>query len=233
MLRNTFSQIVEMVRDECAISSASSRGNDQLQYIQRLVKRQYEFLCDEHDWGFLHVTNDDATKILQAGERFYDFPVRMQMGNTLKADMFYANVWIPLIYGIEPEDYNSMNPELNQRSDPVIKWRMYDENQFEVWPMPASNGNKVRFRGKRLPEPLVSDTSRADMDDMLIVLYVSAEILAKQKSADSELKLAAAQRRLIQLKMRYTGRNVVRLGMGTNPADTRGWPRIRVFQGNP
>lgn len=233
MLRQTFGQLKEMVRDECAISSNSSRGNDQLGYIERLIKRHYESLCDEHDWTFLHVTNDDATKVLEAGQRFYDFPVAMDLRNTISADTFYGNVWVPLIYGIDMQDYTAMNPELNQRADPQIKWRVYTERQFEVWPMPASNGNKIRFTGKRLPERLVGDQSRADMDDQLLALYVSAEILTKQESGDAEIKLAAAQARLAKLKALYSGRSLARMGMGTNPADQRGWPRIRVFQGNP
>lgn len=228
-LRTTFEQLTEMVFDECATSSATSRNNDNRAYVQRLLKRHYEFLCDEHDWGFLHVTNDDATKELQAGERFYDYPVGMGLNNTMRADTFYGNVWVPLTYGIDMENYTSMNPETDQRADPQTNWRIYTDRQFEVWPMPASNGNLVRFTGKKLPEALVGDTSRADMDDHLLVLYVAAEVTAKKDSKDSALKLAAAQRRLGQLKMMYTARLRVRMGMGSNPEDQRGFPRIRAF----
>lgn len=204
-------------------------GNDNRAYLQRLLKRQYEFLCDEFDWSFLHIGNDDATKTLQAGERFYDFPVKMDLKNTVLADTFYGNVWVPLVYGIDMQNYTSMNPELNQRADPQTNWRVYSDRQFEVWPMPASNGKLVRFTGKKLPEVLVGDTSRADMDDLLIVLYVAAEVLAKQSSKDGELKLAAAKQRMQQMRAAYGSRSKVRIGMGRNPQDQRGWPRIRAF----
>lgn len=230
MLRTTFGQLVEMLEDECGISSASSRGNDNRAYLQRLIKRQYEFLCDENDWTFLHIGNDEATKTLQAGEQFYDFPTAMGgANNTIKAETFYGNVWVPLIYGITPADYTAMNPATNQRADPQIKWRIYSDRQFEVWPMPATNGSLVRFSGRKNPEPLVSDTSRADMDDQLIVLYCAAEVLAKQNQKDADLKLAAAKARLIQMKAGYTDRTRVRMGMGCHGDDQRGWPRIRAF----
>lgn len=228
-LRTTFEQLTEMVFDECGSSSATSRNNDNRAYVQRLIKRHYEFLCDDHDWAFLHITNDDATKTLQAGENHYDFPVAMDLKNTLQADTYYGNVWVPLIYGIDMQDYTAMNPETDQRADPQIKWRIYNDRQFEVWPMPASDGNKVRFKGKKLPEALVGDTSCADMDDHLLVLYVASEVVAKKDGKDAQLKIAAAQRRLAQMKAMYTDRTRVRMGMGANPADQRGWPRIRAF----
>lgn len=241
-LRTTLGQAVEMLRDECGISSASSRGNDNLAYLQRLIKRYYETLVDDFDWAFLRVGDEEATKILEAGERYYDFPVEMDIEKTINAYIFYGNVWVPMIYGIEPTDYNSMNPELNQRADPAIKWRIRNESQFEVWPLPAStgayvadgpaqtiSGPLVRFTGRRRAERLTGNDSRMDMDDQVVVLYCAAEVLAKQGQKDAEAKLAAANKRLATLRAGYSDRRKVRIGMGENPADQRGWPRIRAF----
>lgn len=220
---------MEMLRDECGISSASSRGSDNLAYLQRIIARHYEFLVDEADWSFLRVDDDAATKELEAGSRYYDFPDIMDLKYTLTADHFYGNVWVPLDYGIGPSDYNAMNPETDQRADPQIKWRIKDDRQFEVWPMPASNGNLVRFRGRRKPTLLTSDDSRADMDDQLIVLYAAAEVQAKKSVKDADLKLAAAKQRLIQMKRLYVDRTKVRIGMAERVDPQRGWPRIRAY----
>lgn len=225
----TLGQLVEMVRDECGISSNSSRGNDQLGYITRLIKRQYEFLCDEYDWSFLRVDNDEATKTLEAGERYYDFPVEMDTKNTIECWHFYGNVWVKLDYGITMEDYTAMNPETDQRGDPTLKWRIKDGDQFEVWPLPASDGNLVRFTGTRRPTPLTANNSRCDMDDLCVVLFVAAEILAKQDQKDAPLKLAAAKARLAKMKALYVGRARVRMGLGEVDNAQRGWPRIRAF----
>lgn len=229
-LRTTFGQIVEMVRDECGMSSASSRGQDNLAYVQRLVKRHYETLGDEFDWTFLRVDNDDATKDLQAGERYYDFPVVMDQRNTIECWTFYGNVWVPLDYGITMQNYTSMNPETNQRGDPQTNWRIKSDRQFEVWPLPAANTNKVRFTGKKKQEALTGDTSRADMDDQLIVLSVSAEILSKKGGKDAEVKIAALTQRRISMRALYSDRDKVRIGMGESVNDSqRRWPRIRAF----
>lgn len=218
-----------MLRDECGTSSNSSRGTDNLAYLQRLIARTYEFLVDEYDWSFLRIDNDEATKELEAGERYYDFPVAMDMKDAIHADHFYGNVWVPLDYGIDMSDYTAMNPETNQRADPAIKWQVKNERQFEVWPMPASTGNLVRFRGRRLPERLTADDSRADMDDQLIVLYAAAEVLSKKGQKDAELKLAAAKQRMMQMKAAYSSKLKVRIGMAERLDPQRGWPRIRAF----
>jgi len=226
----TLQQLVEMVRDECALSSSSSRGIDHLAYIKRLLKRHYEELCDSFDWTFLRVDNDDAEKVLQAGERFYDFPVKMDMKTTVDCWHFYGNVWVKLDYGIGPMEYTAMNPDTNQRAVPLLKWRASGDNQFEVWPEAASNTDKVRFTGKRKPNPLVSDSDACDMDDILLVLSVSSEILGKQGSKDAPIKADAMSKRMGVMRRLYSDRRKVRMGMGAPSDGTgRGWPRVRAF----
>lgn len=234
MRGTTRGQLVEMLRNECGISSASSVGNDNLSYLQQLIDRHYEFLADDYDWPFLRVDNDDATKTLQAGDRYYDFPVAMDLESTLSADTFYGNIWTPLDYGIGPEEYTAMNSEANQRADPQLKWRIKDGDQFEVWPMPATNGSLVRFKGRRRRTVLVGDTSRCDVDDMLVVLYAAAEILSKQNQRDAAVKLDAAKQRLIQCRGASADRRKVRIGMNGDSGNwQRGFPRIRAFPATP
>lgn len=246
----TYEQLIEMVRDETAISSNTSRGMDNLPYIQRLIKRYYETLCDNFDWAFLRVDDLDATKAIQAGERYYDFPVAMDIHDTIDCYVFWGNVWLPLEYGIGPLEYSAYNSDVNSvRADPILKWKIRNDRQFEVWPIPASTGAidldaqpvptitspVVRFTGRRRPTPLVNLTDRCDMDDQVLVLHVAAEILAKQKSEDAPIKLAAAKERLAELREGYSDRRVVRIGMGEDQRDalSRGWPRIRVYPATP
>lgn len=243
-LRSTRVQVVEMLRNECGISSNSSRGNDNLAYLHQLINRHYEAACDEFDWTFLRVDDLDATKVLQAGSRYYDFPVEMDFSKTVTMWNFWGNIWNPVIYGISMADYNAQNPELDQRADPVVKWAAHDERQFEVWPLPASNGvfeesggfvtsivgPVVRFTGKRKPERLTGNDSRMDMDDQLVVLRCAAEVLAKKSQKDAEAKLAAAAARMALLRRIYSDRKKTGIGTGESREDLRGWPRIRAFR---
>jgi hypothetical protein len=55
----------------------------------------------------------------------------------------------------------------------------------------------------------------------VIALYVAAEILSKQNKKDSDLKLAAANARLAQLKAGLSDRRRVRVGMGSDGKNPR------------
>lgn len=229
-----------MVRDECAISSNASRGIDNRPYLKRLIKRNYENMVDKAEWSFLIVNKDQAVKALQAGERYYDFPIAMDMRYAIEAWLFWGNTFLKLGYGIGPLEYaayNSDDPAV--RADPVTKWQIVSDDQFEVWPTPASNGDitaspktspYVRFTGKRKARPLVADADPMDMDDQLVVLLTAAEILERQQKGSGALKAAAAADRFNVVKALYSHHQKIRMGMG-NPNDgtNAGWPRIRVF----
>lgn len=244
MARGTsFGTLVEMVRDEAYISTNSSRGADNLPYIKRLIQRHYETLADEVDWTFLTVRKEDSVVALQKGERYYDFPLKMDQRYAINAWVFWGNVWMKLRYGIGPAEYSAFNSDdPSIVADPVLKWAIRDDKQFEVWPAPASNGDSttqplvspcVRFEGKRIINPIVGDGDPCDLDDQLIALTVSAEIMEKQDKGSGVVKAQAAQRRMNTLRGMYAHRNKVRVGMGEG--DNRddgmspGWPRIRVF----
>lgn len=83
---------------------------------------------------------------------------------------------------------------------------------MEIWPLPVSQ-QKLRFTGQRVLNPLVALTDTADLDDMLLVLYVAAELLQRRKSADAGTKLQAAQAQLVAVRSNYPRRyQTVNLG---------------------
>ena len=61
---------------------------------------------------------------------------------------------------------------------------------------------------------LIAETDKADLDDQLIVLYASAEMLARQKQADAQNKLAQAQAHYARLKARLSKTETFVLGGG-------------------
>ena len=72
----------------------------------------------------------------------------------------------------------------------------------------------VRFHGIKNLNGLIAETDKADLDDQLIVLYASAEMLARQKQADAQNKLAQAQAHYARLKARLSKTETFVLGGG-------------------
>lgn len=192
-LRSTFGEIIEAVLEEARLSTNQSRGVDHRNHIKRKIKRNYNFFWQDNDWSFAQLRREDASKDIQAGQRYYDFPVELDTVRAFNVLYLLGGVWIPLEYGIGTMHYSAFNSDAGEMTDPPLRWEIRDSRQFELWPMPASDlAGGIRFEGYRKKTELTSESSRCDLDDDLISLHVAAEILETDKSAGAPAVRAAA-----------------------------------------
>lgn len=201
--KTTFSELLEQVRAEARISTAVSQGQANENYIKQLIRRYYDQLYDEFDWPFKRILKSEARVTMLAGQRYYDYPPNLDLERITKMYVQQGNQWILVPRGIGPEQYNVHDSDGDSRGDPVLRWDIYSDTQFEAWPLPASTGT-VWFDGTKRKTPLIANSDRCDLDDTLLVLFVASEILAATNQKDSQVKLNAAQARLIQLKGRMS-----------------------------
>ncbi len=180
-----------------AAHNASVRDN-QVRHLQRIQ----ELLWEEHDWAHLRVRREIS---LQAGQRYYDNPEDLPLDRIEKLGAFYGGVWCELKETIEDQHYAGFDSDLDERSWPVERWQVYEDDQIEIWPVPADNADPVsregivRVTGIRALRPLVADDDRADLDDRLITLTAAAETLASDGAENAPLILNAAQQRKLRL----------------------------------
>jgi len=233
-LRATYRSIVEMARNEARLSSNTSRGIDHLEHIKQLVKRTAITLADDFDWEHLEINRDhDESRVqLQAGSRLYDFPTNLNVQKIGAMWLKWGNIWRKVDYGIDFANYSGLDPDNGSRADPVLRWDFRDHGQFEVWPVPASNGdtgapysNWVGFEGQKTATVYVNDTDRCDIDDLLVALNVAGELLAEngQKGA-SDAKFAAANRRMRQVRGGLSSKVRFTMGRGTLHESSRTYP---------
>lgn len=224
MARGTqLTTLVDMVRYECRHSSVPATGLDANDRLKHMIRRKQEELYDQYDWPHLHFR---PTITLQAGQRYYDLPAGLNLEQIENVHLKESGRYRPLCRGIGFEHYNQHDSDLDERADPARAWEVVwtgTATQIEVWPIPATNGNTIRIWGKRSLRPLVDDSDVADLDDLLIVLHVAAEILAAQKSEDAEIKAALAQQRLNVLRNRIkSGTEEFVLGGGSGRPRPKG-----------
>lgn len=224
----TLSQLTEELRAECRKSTSTSRGIDNLENLQQVIKRVYEALYDRYDWPHLNVRRDKA---LSAGQRYYDFPDDLDF-ESIRPDSMryqYAGSWPELEYGICSEDFVTYDSDNGDRSEPVLKWDVIDAgagDQIEVWPIPAVDG-VIRMEGKKKFEPLVEPSDKAKIDSIAIIMFAAAEILASTNQKDSQAKLAQAQDRINSLMGRFSKKKIGSMGTGYKDSVRLG-PVIRV-----
>lgn len=216
----TRGELVEMLRDEIRSSSNTSRSTDHLRYLQRLIQRHNKTLTDDYDWPYMDLAKTDARKTLAAGQRYYDFPTKL---NTERIDsVWYQETndtqWRELVYGIGPEQYSEHDSDDDDRSDVITHWDFVndanDNLQFEVWPIPASDNGTIWFVGQRKPNALTDDAHKADHDDELIVLRAAAEALLSKNKKDADIKSTLAGDRLTVLKSRLGSKKKASVGGG-------------------
>ena len=229
--RTTRGTLVEMLRGEIRSSSNTSRSLDNLPYLQRMIARHNETLTDEFDWPYMNLAKSEAKKSLAAGQRYYDFPTKLSHEHIER--VWYRDTtggqWVPIAFGIGPEQYNQTDSDADDRSDSIARWDFTtdtnDDFQFEIWPIPSSSTGEVWFEGRKKFNPLTQDAHKADHDDQLIVLRCASEALAAKSKKDADHKAALAGNRFNTLKARLRSKRQVSVG-GNYAVPTR---RMRVL----
>lgn len=199
MLRKTLDEIVEDVRAEAGLSTNTSRGIDHGEHIRALIRRNHQTLARQYEWRHLRLKREQATVTMQAGSRYYDFPAQLDVQRIESVWFKWGNIWSPLEPQLPIDIYNALDSSQDQRADPVTHWDWYNDDgqlQFEVWPLPASDGGVVGFEGKKLVDPLTTGQSRADLDSDLLALAVAAELLGESEKEEAAKIKAGAFRDL-------------------------------------
>lgn len=232
MARNqTLLKLLQNFRSEARISGNPAHNSNMRDTQVQLLQRIQEWLWEEHSWPHLIV---ERFLPVQAGQRFYSPPEDLTTDRIHKIEVRYGEQWCELTPLIPSEAYSHWDSELDERSWPVSRWRVYEDDQIELWPIPDDNADAVSLEGTlkitgiRNLRPLVKDDDRADLDDRMLTLYAAAEHLAASGAQDAQFKADAAQKRVLQLTGNMSKVKTFRIG-GSAPAHEaklRGPPRV-------
>lgn len=223
----TLQKLVADLRIEARYDPDPALSRNMKALLERTLITTQEFLYDEFDWPFLQVYRDIN---LEAGSRYYDFPADMNLERVQQVDVYYSGDWRPVDRHIDLQHYNAHDSDHNERTDPVLKWDIADLGQgpqLEVWPLPASP-SILRITGIRNLGPMVNDEDRADLDDMMIVLYAAGEMLASSDKDLSAVKLQKAKARRDTMQGRTTKTRTNRFSLGGTPPQCNTEERVRV-----
>lgn len=236
MARNkTLLSLLQDFRSEARLSGNPAHNTNVRDSQVRMFQRLQEWLWEEHDWPHLRV---ERFLPVQAGQRFYSPPEDMIIDRIHKIEVRYGEQWCELTPLIPSEAYSHWDSERDERSWPVSRWRVYEDEQIELWPIPDDNADEttlegvLKITGIRNLKPLVADTDRADLDDRMLVLYAAAEALAATGAQDAQFKADAAQKRVLHLTGNMSKVKTFRIGGSVqHEAKLRGPPRVHYRKG--
>jgi hypothetical protein len=189
--------------------------------LNQLLSNKQQWLSSEYDWPFLEHRWD-----LTVGPsvRYLPLPTIMNgpaatqtqinFERPVIVEVLFNTKWQDVIYGIGADEFNTRNSDIGEAEDPIQRWDFstnIDEptapNQVEMWPIPITQ-QTVRFTGQRVLLPLVADTDTADLDDMLLVYFVAADLAREKDDSSAQIKLELATGRLRQIRQVYPHRYV-------------------------
>jgi len=78
---------------------------------------------------------------------------------------------------------------------------------FEVWPVPSDSTMKFRLWGQRTLSPFAQPTDRADLDDMLIMLFSAAQFFSTANPNKAQAAIAKAKSYLDNIRQGYPAPN--------------------------
>ena len=232
MARNqTLLKLLQAYRAEIRASGNAAHNTSAREGQVNLLQRVQETLWEEIDWPFLRV---ERYFDVQAGQRYYETTEDMTIDRVEMLEVRWGDQWSPLLPDIDRTHYSQWDSDLDERSWPVERWKVYEDEQIEIWPIPGDNADPVSLEGRikitgiRSLRPLVDDSDRADLDDRLIVLSAAAETLAAQGAKDAPLKLQAAGQRKAMLTANMSKIKSFRMfgGSSGQAYEPKGPPRV-------
>jgi len=231
--RTTLVKLLDDLRSEARISLNPAHNAQQRPAQVKLLQRIQDELWEDYDWPNLRVERQVPC---QAGQRYYETPEDMRVDRIEKIEFFTDGRWHPVLPGIDPSHFAAHNSDLDERAWPAYRWRIYEDEDVEIWPIldrdadATTRDGYIKFTGIRDLRPLVDDADRADLDDRMIVLYAAAEILAAGGAKDAGLKLEKANARYARCRGNLKPRKTIKMfGIG-EPEPPR---RISISQYRP
>lgn len=203
-------------------------GPGDIPMLQRTLRRVQKTLWLQYDWPFMRKVFDIIP--LVAGQRYYDPPTNLDLERIESVAIWQNDQPVPIRRGISWGEYASYKP--GDRADPTMAWdmRTFDDYscQIEVWPTPASGSYGLQIIGVRNLRPFVADADLCDLDDELILLYSTAQILSRQKADDASLVGQMASEHLARMRARASSGDSRRIRMGMGPDQSRLDQRSRI-----
>ncbi len=221
----TLGALLDGLRAACRISLNAAHNVQHREAQIKALQLKQEWFWGDFAWPHLRV---DRFLDAQAGLRYYDMPDDLDIDRISHVEVRFGGAFVPVRWGIDAVHYASFDSDLDQRSDPIQRCKIVEDEQLEVWPIAATDFNadtlegRMKVVGIRKLNPLVNEEAdKADLDDQLLILSCAADYLAATGAKDAQLKLDQANRLYSKLRGRLMPRRKFTIGVGSRANDTR------------
>jgi hypothetical protein len=225
----TLADLVHDLRAEIGHSLNPAHGLNSEESLMYLLDRVQQQLWVEFDWPMRRA---NRYVFFDKGDNFQPYPADMSFDGVVRVhwvDKGTGDKWTPVDYNINMvDDFGDVYDDLNERRGRPKHW---DHNQrdgaIRLWPVPDADG-ALRLHGLVDCPRMRMTTDKCTLDGILIVMRAAAELAARQKLADAQIKMQQAQtyaQRLLA-KQRSVKRKPFVIGSGYDETD----PSNRMYR---
>lgn len=236
-----FIQLQEMINDvrlDLGDNMEVAKGRFTDAHIQRALNRVQNILWATYEWPFRFRY---WAMPLVAGQRLYDLPDEVEFDGVTNMYVEWNGGYLPLNYGFSQLVNNAYDHNQDERTDPVIAYRLHEppfgksRPQIEVWPTPTRDGiisDDPNMLTYLLPKDIEDDGLKLNGHDFLLI-HAGRRVpkMLRQQDVcylDSELLIAfsvaeiSVRRELpdAQLKMDYARDLLVRIRANSTNQDS-------------
>lgn len=225
VLRQMLNGELEDEIDETISNAGIDLKNQKLNNMQGFLFGQHNYLH-----GKVRVSLP-----LSPGQRYYSLPAGIDMDHLDKPQYTtVAGFRYEVYFGIDQPEYNVYRSDLGVQATPLLRWDLVNITgsglQIECWPIPSTQ-QTLEFSGVLGLTQMVNDGDVCVIDDLLIVLFVAAEMLAKRQAADAPAKLAKANAHLASIRASKPSRHEIFQISGGEPIWSDRYGRRRPVTG--
>jgi hypothetical protein len=233
MLNTTLSDLVRMLKAECGFSLEAGVSTFSDDRFRLLLSNKQKSFANMFDWPELNDTWDLPVTV---GNDTVAEPTEDMDGNPYTLDFqrpfalftLYGNIYKPVLWGIDDREWNT-------RLTQSTFFERYDffcdtdgDYQFRLWPLTTVD-QTLRLQGQRALRSLTADADKADLDDLLLVYSVAADLAMEGEMKNAPMKAAMAKDRYRMLTQGLPNREGEPLVLGANSISRPSYRKARII----
>jgi hypothetical protein len=193
----------QMLNAECGTEMDETVSPASVAVNNQLLNNQQSFLVNQYAY-LRGKTRVELVGVV--GQQYYALPAGIDFDRLEKpAFTNVSNFRYTIGFGIGQAEYNIFRSDLGVRATPVMRWDMVNTGgalMIELWPIPSVPQN-IELAGLLPLTQMVADTDMCVVDDLVLVLFTAAELLARKEAGDAQAKAAKAKAALMSIRATY------------------------------
>lgn len=196
-LKRTLGEIRSDIQTRLGFGMAGQAGVVNSPLIDSMINSAQTQLYEQFDWLEMRKVEERTTG---ASQQFYDYPADCNVERIQGIWLKWSGKYHPLTEGISFSD-RGYTP-----GGPPQKYERRE--QYELWPVPSTNGYTIRIEYIKTLPRLVLTSDRTSLPSELVYLHALANAKLHYRQPDAATYSAQLDNLLLQLKSKHRARSV-------------------------